>query len=239
MATSWVGSIVKTACYRAWNEEETDDKLLSHALGSTVSHDGMNHDGQESLSKKACFTATIWLDTLIWASWSAGSKKNPQNDVWLMNRYSLFSFTGQYPLIRSETHTCMCFDLDLIHWHEQAQQPTISKCCRLQISNLQVFPSAFLKTLWKTRGAAHLKPNFLSLIECQVLGITWQSVIRSRGLTRIFSSKSQRTFFISRGWFRKRPTSGCQSSTLIYVYFFSSKLTTAWHAVWAVSQPCY
>lgn len=101
--------------------------------------------------------------------------------------------------------------------------------CKHQTSKSSTL--AFLKALCETRGAPHLKPNFPFtdrvpssrnyLANCDLV----QRINRN-----ILFQKSGSFFFTSRGWFRKRPMSWCQSSTLIYVYFFSCKLTTAWHA---------
>lgn len=103
---------------------------------------------------------------------------------------------------------CMCFSKSAFprinRNSSQSRKAASSTECKHQTS--KSFPSAFLKTLCRTRGPPHLKPNFL--FTDRVPGITWRAAIRSRGLAGIFSSKSQTVFFFtSRGWFRERPMS--------------------------------
>lgn len=136
---------------------------------------------------------------------------------------------------------CVAVQSKFLHMNRNSSlniKAVSSTDCKHQTSKSS--PSAFLKTLCKAWGPPHLKPNFpfTDRVPNSRNYLAKCDRVQRINTNILFQESDVFFFFTSRGWFR-RPTSWCQSSTLIYVYFFSCKLTTAWQAGWAVSQPCY
>lgn len=128
---------LKTACYRAWNEE-TDDKLLPHALGNTVSHDGMNHDGKESQRQISVYTPS--------------TTRCIQNHN--MDRLSSFCTRT------SKTFCASVWGKFQEHKNRNNNLRTRAASANCKHQKSVFAPSASLKSLCRTRGAPHLKPNF-------------------------------------------------------------------------------
>lgn len=134
--------------------------FYSHALRNTGSHDGMNHGRQESWSQISVCTPTPH------DAFTATTQTAVFGHGFLDLKTPCVSVWSKITLMNRNSNLS-----------SEAVQSVNIKLPILQHS---------LRLSARPEGPHILSPISLSLIECQVPGITW-----SRGLTGIFSSKSQ------------------------------------------------